>query len=252
MGDERPERGAKEVPAGDDVGDASDVEDPFGDQDADDDGEEDPEAARLRAATGVFAAPFADDVLSPRQRLALAAASRTLIDTWLDDLAQAARAGWRDEPPHLAASLPPPWRAGPTEDFARRYFLCLATIVWKLGQERWLLPACRAEELALDAIVREAEGQLGRDRAPRGGTPWPEDDLGGFTDAAQWDTDFAFMFDPAFADIDQTAAGRLTGMGSFDLADAFRPFAEHEADADLFPHPYARGYIGARGRRRAK
>ena len=35
--------------------------------------------------------------------------------------------------------------------------------------------------------------------------------------------------------------------GSFDPADAFRPFAENDADADLFPHPYARGYIGARG-----
>ena len=49
-----------------------------------DEGEEDPEAARLRAATGVFAAPFDDAVLSPRQREALAAASRTLLDTWLD------------------------------------------------------------------------------------------------------------------------------------------------------------------------
>ncbi len=73
---------------------------------------EDPEAARLRAATGVFAAPFDDALLSPRQREALAAASRTLLDTWLDDLAEAGVAGWRDERPHLAASLPHPGARG--------------------------------------------------------------------------------------------------------------------------------------------
>ncbi len=125
-------------------------------------------------------------------------------------------------------------------------------MVWKLGQDRWLLPACRAEELALDAIVQEAEQQLGRGRARRGDPSWSEDDLGGFTDAAQWDTDFAFMFDPATADMDRSPAGHLHGVGSFDPADAFRPFAEHEANADLFPHPYARGYLGARGRHRPR
>src|SRR5262245_7977967 len=45
----------------------------------------------------------------------------------------------------------------------RRFFVCLVTVVWKLGQTEPMRPSCMAEELATHILMREAEGLLDQD-----------------------------------------------------------------------------------------
>lgn len=75
--------------------------------------------------------------------------------------------------------------------FLRRFLVCVVVAGWKLfdpAHEHRL--ACTAEELALNAIFRCAEGLL----EEAGEDPVPFEDV---EDVAFEDTDFATLFDPA-------------------------------------------------------
>lgn len=69
------------------------------------------------------------DVLSPRQRRALAAAGAALLDEWFDAIGVMTHG---DAPPHeaaLAAALPPSYRPRLTPALSRRFHTCLTTVL---------------------------------------------------------------------------------------------------------------------------
>jgi hypothetical protein len=50
--------------------------------------------------------------------------------------------------------------------FAKRFLMATATVAWKLAQPQWHHPACIAEELALNAMIRRAETLLEQQGRP--------------------------------------------------------------------------------------
>ena len=103
----------------------------------------------------------------------VAAAGAALLDEWFDAIILMA---CDDKPPAetaIAAALPPAYRPRLTPALARRFHACLTTVLWKLAQPAWPRLACLAEELALHAVVRRAEADLG-----------PATNFGAFEDVA--------------------------------------------------------------------
>ncbi len=112
---------------------------------------------------------------------------------------------------------------------AKKFFVCVVSVAWKLGQPGWFQLACVAEELALHPIIKEATSFL----EARG----EEADFALFEDAVYEDMDFLILFDPSRDGLDQSAVGAHLGMGSLDIKDWFTPFGGGSHGAI---HPYVR------------
>jgi len=165
-----------------------------------------------------------DEVLPPSHREALFAAIDTLIDEFLDDVAHL-REGKPFAETWMKTFLPEKYLHRYNQLFARQFLACLMTVAWKLTSPdpQWL--ACVGEELALDALLRQAEIQLD--------VEGEHADFGDFEDVAFEDTDFKVLFDPAWDGIEDSEVGEYLRMANLHLADWFKPFRESDP-----VHPY--------------
>jgi hypothetical protein len=96
-------------------------------------------------------------VLSDDESGLLLDAAEELIDTTLMDLNTSNRSDWTADNWLIGTLLPPRYRLKYTAGFARKFFVCLITVVWKLGQREPLRLSCVAEELAAHVLLLEAE-----------------------------------------------------------------------------------------------
>jgi hypothetical protein len=131
-----------------------------------------------------------EDVLSDQERGLLLEAAQELIDATFMDLGASDRADWTADNWLIGTMLPPRYRLQYTSKFARRFFLCLVTVVWKLGQREPLRLSCVAEELAAHVLLLEAEAFAEeQDQAV---------DFGSLRDILFEDLDFEFLYDETY------------------------------------------------------
>ena len=113
--------------------------------------------------------------------------------------------------------------------FAKRFFTCFLTVAWKVAQRRppSQLLSCVAEELALYALIKEAEAHMEIQELAY--------DFGDFEDVAFQDLDFEWLYDPKFDGIEDSALANELAMANLRFEDWFKPFD----NASTFIHPYA-------------
>jgi hypothetical protein len=132
-----------------------------------------------------------------------------------DDFADTPMAGWLP-PKHL-----PRYDAG----FARRFAVCLVAVAGKLADRYPHFLASVAEEMALAAILDEAQAILdeeGRDA-----------DLRAEAKGASQDADFEVLFDPSVDGLEADEAVAHLAMANLRFEDWFRPFRD-----EVPVHPY--------------
>ncbi len=195
---------------------------------------------------------FDAETLPPRARAALAHAITVLTDQAFDDcrrmdeaatqlIRDATRSGQPATPDslnwaeaaantHLGAHLPERYLPRYNSAFFKRFAVCLVVVGQKLAERRWPGLSCVAEELALRALIEEAESAL-----EMGGLP--DFDFGYFEDEAFEDLDFEYMFQGHLDGIDRSEVAARLSMGSLAFEDWFRPFG---AGGRGYPalHPY--------------
>jgi hypothetical protein len=107
--------------------------------------------------------------------------------------------------------------------------LAVATVGWKLAQREAPQLSCVAEEIALRALVIEAEALMeARD--------WPAEDFGDFRQEVFEDFDVDYLFDPAFDGVAEGETAAQMGMASMAFEDWFKPFG---GGSRGMPHPYS-------------
>lgn len=183
----------------------------------------DPEADRLGDAWF--------DVLTESHREALAAAFTILCDDFFDAYDPGAPGFDFMEDTRLGSYLPPRHRLRYDASFARRFFLTFSTVGWKLAQpvEDSLMLSCVAEELALDALIREAEEWLKSVRRI-------DTDFSDFRDSAFQDADFEYLFDDRWDGVDEDAEAADLGLTQLRFDRWFEPFLNSQTTI----HPYGR------------
>jgi hypothetical protein len=165
-----------------------------------------------------------EGLLSPKQDGALRAAVTILLDRFFADVGHL-KAGGDFADTDMAEYLPPRFAAKYNHVFAKEFLVCLATVATKLIQPgNWPL-ACVGEELALSAMIQDAETIL----EERGG----EADLGDFRELATKDNDYLMLFDMAWDGIEDADLGRQVRVMNLALNEWFEPFYE-----GIPVHPY--------------
>src|SRR5689334_17934191 len=97
------------------------------------------------------------EVLSLDHQRALGEAANELISTTISDLVNSDETTWTNDNWLIGDMLPPRYIPRYNGEFARKFFVCLVTVVWKLGQPIPMRLSCVAEELAVYILVQEAE-----------------------------------------------------------------------------------------------
>ncbi len=98
-----------------------------------------------------------EDVLMEHDRRILQEAAEELIDITLMDLSASDQPDWTADNWLIGTWLPLRYRLRYSAAFARRFFMCLSTVVRKLGQREPIRLSCVAEELAAHVLLLEAE-----------------------------------------------------------------------------------------------
>ena len=173
------------------------------------------------------------DALPVSHRRALGEAADVLIDTTIDDLSASDDPGWCADNWLIGTMLPPRYRLKYTGGFARRFFACLITAVWKLGQREAIRPSCVAEELAVHILLEEAEA-LSQNRGI-------VVDFADFRDAFFEDLDFEFLYDDAYDGIEKADVAEGMGITHLAFPEWFERFGPPERSDYTEVHPYARG-----------
>src|SRR5258708_465615 len=93
-----------------------------------------------------------EEALSPSHRRALTEAADVLIDTTLDNLPSSDDPTWSNDNWLIGMLLPQRYQLRYDVRFARKFFVCLVTVIWKLGQSEPMRPSCVAEELAAHVL----------------------------------------------------------------------------------------------------
>jgi hypothetical protein len=158
-----------------------------------------------------FAQAFADAELPHQERDYLRAACELLIVQFFDDIRDVDRERWSLEKTAMLAFLPARYRPRFTPDDAIDFYICLVSVVGKLGQQQWQFPACLAEELALRALLEVARAQAASHEH--------NVDYGKFADDAFRDHDFEYLFRPEEDGIEESEVGEFLRMGSLSLND---------------------------------
>lgn len=168
---------------------------------------------------------------------ALRDAAVVLVDHLQEDV-EALMDGGAFEGTFVMSYLPAKYLPSYDLAFLRRFSVCVVVVGWKLfdpAHEHRL--ACTAEELALHAILRCAEGLLeGAEEEPV--------DFGYLEDMAFEDMDFETLFDPSLDGIEDTPSGKFLRMTNLKLREWFLPFSAERGDA---VHPYADDATWRRG-----
>ena len=150
------------------------------------------------------------DVLLESHREALHAALCLLCDDYLDRPA--------DREAIVVSHLPGQNVLKYDERFLRGFFATLVTVGYKLAQPTPPSPflSCTAEELALNALITEAEAII----MGQGVDP----DFSEFEDSLYQDMDFRLLFDPAMDGIEDSEVGDTLGVGRLRFSEWFAPF----------------------------
>jgi hypothetical protein len=158
-----------------------------------------------------------DEDLPPRKREALATAAAVLLDQLFEDLAHLADGGEIADT-NMIRYLPPVFAPRYTRRFAKQFLACASAVASKLVQPGNRPLACVGEELAMHALIDQAEAVL----EAAGEDAEMED----FRQAATEDLDCLLLFDMKFDGFeDSPAAGRL-GMSNLRFEDWFKPFRD--------------------------
>jgi hypothetical protein len=173
-------------------------------------------------------------VLTADQREALEASIDLLIDACFEDITAMADGRTTFADSQLAIFLPPRYLPKYTIGFARRFFVTLVTVAWKLAQPEQIPLACVAEELVAWALIRRARVYLDLYDKPQSAHDFTE-----FIDVLFADVDFLFLYEPAYDGIDQTEIGARAGMTSLAFADWFHRFGAELDTTYGAVHPYA-------------
>jgi hypothetical protein len=165
-----------------------------------------------------------DGLLSPEQEDALRSAAVVLLDRFFADIGHLeAGGGFSDT--DMVQYLPPRFLPKYDHLFAKEFLVCVATVAWKLVQPGHSMLASVGEELALHALVAEAEEIL---EARDAGV-----DLSDFLELATEDADYELLFDMAWDGIEDSDTGRDMRVANLAFDDWFKPFREG------YPvHPY--------------
>jgi hypothetical protein len=163
--------------------------------------------------------------LADVEQEALRGACTVMIDQAFDDLA-ALESGEDFTGLTMLDWLPRKHLPRYNGSFARRFAVCLITVAWKLfdGADHRL--ACVAEEMALAALLSEAEAWL-EDRGR-------EADLRLAAEGAFQDTDFELLFKATYDGIEDADATAHLAFANLGFADWFEPFLNAPG-----VHPYA-------------
>lgn len=171
------------------------------------------------------------DVLSDDEARLLFEAAEELIDTTLIDLEASGRRDWTADNWLIGAMLPARYRLKYTAGFARKFLVCLVTVVWKLGQREPMRLSCVAEELAAHVLLLEAEA-------------FAEEhdqfvDYSSFRDTLFEDLDFEFLYDETYDGIEGTEHGETMGIAHLPFAEWFERFGPPASATYTQVHPYA-------------
>ena len=172
-----------------------------------------------------------EEVLSAQERRRLLEAAQELIDTTLMDLGASDRSDWTADNWLIGTMLPPHYRLKYTAEFARRFFVCLITVVWKLGQQEPLRLSCVAEELAAHVLLQEAEALAQELDQPV--------DYSIFRDTLFEDLDFEFLYDETYDGIEGTDLGETMGITHLPFAEWFERFGPPASSTYTEVHPYS-------------
>ena len=171
------------------------------------------------------------DALSDHERRLLLEAAEELIDTTLMDLNASDRSDWTADNWLIGTMLPPRYRLKYTAEFARRFFVCLVTVMWKLGQREPIRLSCVAEELAAHVLLQEAEGLAEMQDRPV--------DYSSFRDTFFEDLDFEFLYDERYDGIERTELDGVMGITHLPFAEWFERFGPPANSTYTEAHPYA-------------
>jgi hypothetical protein len=200
-----------------------------------DPGEEDPPVklrrppARKVGKLPAYAAAYAD-VLPESHREALRGAASTYLDECFSAIAEGKPGQSYAETP-IGYYLPSRYEHYYDGRFARAWTTTVAVVGSKLGQPGDLTLACVAEELALYALIRQAQVLLDLREAENDEQAWSD-----FQDRVFEDEDFLFLYNPELDGIEETKWAREHGVVGLKFSKWFRPFdpASHGA-----PHPFS-------------
>jgi hypothetical protein len=162
--------------------------------------------------------------LADVEQEALRVACTVMIDQAFDDLA-ALESGDDFTSLTMLDWLPRKHLPRYNGSFARQFTVCLITVAWKLfdGADHRL--ACVAEEMALAALLSEAEAWL-EDRGS-------EANVRLAAEGAFQDTDFELLFKPAYDGVEAADETAHLAFANLELADWFKPFLNAPS-----VHPY--------------
>jgi hypothetical protein len=170
------------------------------------------------------------DVLSDYEGRLLLEAAEELIDTTLMELNTSTRSDWTADNWLIGTMLPPRYRLKYTAAFARKFFICLVTVVWKLGQRETLRLSCVAEELAAHVLLQVAEAfAQEQDQAV---------DYSRFRDALFEDLDFEFLYDETYDGIEVMEPREVMGITHLPFAKWFERFGPPTSSTYTEVHPY--------------
>jgi hypothetical protein len=158
-------------------------------------------------------------------------AAEEVIDTTLQDLCASDAPDWSADNWLMGTLLPARYKLRYTADFARKFFVCLITVIWKLGQREAVHPSCVAEELAAHILIREAEALL------EGNGVQP--DFADFRAAFFEDLDFAYLYDDASDGIETSEIAEGMGITNLAFGEWFERFGPPETSSYTEVHPYA-------------
>ena len=165
-----------------------------------------------------------DGLLSSEQKDALRSAAVVLFDRFFADIGHL-EAGGDFADTDMVEYLPARFLPKYDHLFAKEFLVCVATVAWKLVQPGHSMLACVGEELALHALVTEAEEIL---KARGAGV-----DLADLLELATEDADYELLFDMAWDGIEDSDTGRDMRVANLAFDDWFKPFREG------YPvHPY--------------
>jgi hypothetical protein len=174
----------------------------------------------------IGAPSYSKKVLPKSHREALLDACSLLTDQFFDDVVHLMTDGDFSET-RMVDFLPRKYLPRYDALFAKQFLVCFTTVSWRLfspGEHRL---TCVAEELALSALIDQAEAVLDS----RG----KEANFDHLVEIAFEDMDFEALFDPAQDGIEDTVIGKQLGMQFLRFDDWFRAF---NRGAVYRVHPY--------------
>jgi hypothetical protein len=173
-------------------------------------------------------APAYGDVLPASHREALRDAAVTYLDECFSAIADG-EPGQSYADTSTGSYLPARYEQYYDARFGRDWTTTVAVVGWKLAQPVEVTLACVAEELALFALIRQAQVLLDLRERESDGQAWSD-----FRDLVFEDEDFRFLFDPELDGIEETEWARQHAVVGLKFSEWFQPFdpASHGV-----PHP---------------